>query len=487
MDKRKGFIVFTDLKGFSDLDEQEQKYYLTVYLGILSDQLKPLLQDTLLHNTWGDAIVAVFEDGKKATDFMLEYRKATKNLRKSFSQTKKVLARIAGHYGEINVFEDPLLERNNTISRVVNTAARIEPITRTGEIFVSKEFKEAFMYQNQGNDEVKFEHLGLIPLSKGHGDHELYRLINRFEPRFSIEKLFRKNLPNLLPNVSEMTIPEKDLVAELKSMTDRNVIHSVLQKEWEVSHTGAFAIEVAEICKKIGFYETGLNWLEMAQAEEYIITDEICLYPYKTARRVIKIRADLLTRLDRYEESADILYGLWKNIDDQNAKDASDILSMLAAQFKRQALMKNQQNLPREEVDNELLERAAGLYLEAFRYNVDDYYPAINAAYLLMILGKETESDGRRLAKYIRDSWDYLEGTSRWLDFTLAQTQLILGFIEEAVDVMDNAFRNHYDDIGIFEIESTKLQILQFLKLMKMEEDGEALIALLDYYMAKKR
>ncbi|MEH7608471.1 hypothetical protein, partial [Priestia megaterium] len=71
---KKGVIVYSDLKGFSKLEPKEQKRYLTVYVNLLSDTIKPSLEKALLSNTWGDAIIAVFESGTDAAEFMLLYR-----------------------------------------------------------------------------------------------------------------------------------------------------------------------------------------------------------------------------------------------------------------------------------------------------------------------------------------------------------------------------------------------------------------------------
>ena len=73
--------------------------------------------------------------------------------------------------------------------------------------------------------------------------------------------------------------------------------------------TGAFAVEMAEICKKAGLYQEGINWIEKAQ-KEFVKSSNIDLYPYKTKNKVIQLKADLLTRLGCYEESAEILYSL---------------------------------------------------------------------------------------------------------------------------------------------------------------------------------
>lgn len=486
--KQKGFIVFTDLKGFSTLNDAEQHRYVNIHLDVLGKTIKPFLQDALVYNTWGDAIVAVFEDGLKAAEFMLLYRKETKRLLQTVAKDKRFLARIAGHFGEVKVFKDPLLDTYNVLSSEVNTAARIEPITRAGEIFVSVEFKEAYIQQVTGEHAVKFERLGMIPLAKGYGEWELYRLIHQTEKAHIIDKLFELELDNAIPEVSSLTEREKTILEQLKVSSDQRYIQSTLQGELENVHTGAFAVELAFICKRVGLYETGIEWINRAQEETYAIDDKIALAPYKTTKKIIKLKADLLTRLDRYEESADILYRLWKNIEDnEKTEDASEILAMLAAQFKRRALMDENELLPREKIDQALLEKAASLYLEAFRYDTDDFYPAINAAYLLVLLGGDAVQTGKELAQYILDTWLFLKHSSQWLDFTLAEAELILENYPRFYEEMQEALTFHEQTVSIFDLEATKLQVYQFLQLSDQLEKGKVILDLLEKAIEQKR
>src|SRR4051794_36674225 len=110
VDKKEAFIVFSDLKGFSKLTADEQETYLVIHVHITSKAIKPFLEDKAkVYNTWGDAIIAVFQDGLQAAEFMLSYRKEARKSMQMIAEDKKVLPRIAGHYGEVSVFNDPLI------------------------------------------------------------------------------------------------------------------------------------------------------------------------------------------------------------------------------------------------------------------------------------------------------------------------------------------------------------------------------------------
>ena len=80
VEEKEGFIVFSDLKGFSKLNLEEQRNYIVVHVNLLSGKIKPLLEEkAFVYNTWGDAIIAIFEDGMDVVNFMLSYRQATKH------------------------------------------------------------------------------------------------------------------------------------------------------------------------------------------------------------------------------------------------------------------------------------------------------------------------------------------------------------------------------------------------------------------------
>lgn len=483
--KIQGFIIFSDLKGFSKLTPQKQQRYIDIHVGKLGVSLADYFKLAKVRNTWGDAIMAVFEDGQDAANFMLAYRRMTAEL---LSQID-LQPRIAGHYGEITVFFDPLLEQFNTISDEVNIAARIEPITRPGEIFVSKEFKKAYDKDYGGECNVKFERLGIMPLAKGFAQHELFRLIGGEEEAHIIDTLFSNDLPVVLPTVQEVDETEKNYLQKLKetlksafqyTLNPEQLVDIMREMQLKLPEdvSPEFGFQMAKLCKDYAFYEIGLQWIEKIQ-DYSVIVSGILLAPYKTKKIVVELKADLLTRLERYDECADILYSLKNNLDGINHKNEADVLARLAAQFKRKALFQNHQPLDYKQIDRSNVENAAMLYLQAFRYNIEEYYPAINAAYLLTMLGDERRVDGEKLASYIYKTWFKKKGSNIWLDLTLAETKIILNDFGQAYILMKEALNKHRDSISLFTLETTRIQIEQFLNAMGWKAEGASLIELL--------
>ena len=72
--KRSFYIVFSDLKGFSKLIEEEITIFQEKVLVKLKEEIKKEKEKSAVWNTWGDAVFTAFEDGKVAADFMIKYR-----------------------------------------------------------------------------------------------------------------------------------------------------------------------------------------------------------------------------------------------------------------------------------------------------------------------------------------------------------------------------------------------------------------------------
>ncbi|MDD3024169.1 MAG: adenylate/guanylate cyclase domain-containing protein, partial [Syntrophomonadaceae bacterium] len=184
-----GYIIFSDLKGYSKLSEIETRKYFEKVNYDLSQRMHKYLQYAEAFNTWGDAVVAVFMDGRYAIDMVLEYRDFFNTYDFEALEMSRLMPRIGGHYGEFFSFKDELLGRTNMYGSNINTAARIEPVTRTGEIFVTRQFKEAIENLPVSIDYVSFDELGFVELAKSFGEWELFRLYRRGEKPQVIDKI----------------------------------------------------------------------------------------------------------------------------------------------------------------------------------------------------------------------------------------------------------------------------------------------------------
>ena len=82
--------------------------------------------------------------------------------------------RIALHTGPVFPSFDPIIERTNYFGTQVNHAARIEPVTAPGQVYVSEPVASLLRLDEQL--EYAFDYLGRVDLAKAYGQAPLYRL-----------------------------------------------------------------------------------------------------------------------------------------------------------------------------------------------------------------------------------------------------------------------------------------------------------------------
>lgn len=455
------FAVFTDLKGFSSIKQTAYPEFISVQRNVF-ERIQAETNEALVFNTWGDACFAVFEAAAPAVRWMLKYREAFREVFRTsdFENIKRPLVpRIAGHFGEFTIFGEKLrskdAERLNVLGHEINTAARVEPVTRPDEVYVTKAFKEQ-AETKVGDLNVTFEEVGEIPLAKGFGEAVVFRLRTVDDRKQTLDHLAVMKLAVVLPGPPPMSKDEEVLLGDLKSAGSLRAFSQLLPDEgsWK-SGSADYQIKLADICKSRGRYQVAIDLLDVAQSYAMNV-DDLTIHPFQHDPALLKLRANCLTRLGRYEEAADLMYGLWKT-----GKKDSDTLSMLAAQYKRRAVGADSEVAP-DRVNLVLLRRARDLYIEAFRRKFSDYYPAINAAYLDRILEHLTDSGtgkGIKLAQHIYNSWRDTreEEMDWWLASTLAEAELLQEDYDESRNLFSEALSKYSPDE--FERAATRDQI----------------------------
>ena len=447
-----GFIIFSDLKGFSKLTEPEIRLFYGSLIPPLAKTVKPYKERAKALNTWGDAIVAIFENAQVAVDFALNYRDFFREFNFEALGMRQLLPRIACHFGEFEVFDDEVLGNTNILGTNINAAARLEPVTRSGQIYVTKPFKEAIERLPQKLDYIVFDDLGIIPLAKDFGEIEVFRLHKTEEKQQIIDKILKIDLSWALPQALKASKGEEDLIAFYRKSPNKERLLNLISQENTDDNSGEFILEIANVCKDYGLYQEAINFI--LKAEDYSLdVNGLKVYPYKHNQKLLKLKANCLTRLGGFEEAANIVYGLW-----QSGMKDPDTLSMLAAQYKRRALS-NGTEFSKDNINLDLLTRSKDLYLEAFRINIDDYYPAINVAYLYKMIGGLGSGKGVKLAAYIIDAWGDREGKEWWLDSTLAEAELLLDDYEEFEIKMLKAIDKYRPDYFERKAVSEQIQI----------------------------
>ena len=82
--------------------------------------------------------------------------------------------RIGAHYGPAYRAVDHITGRLSFYGNEVSKAARIEPVTPTGAVFVTEPF--AAILALEAPDRFDCRYVGRIQLAKGYGSYPMYRL-----------------------------------------------------------------------------------------------------------------------------------------------------------------------------------------------------------------------------------------------------------------------------------------------------------------------
>jgi class 3 adenylate cyclase len=126
-------------------------------------------------NTWGDALYFVFSKARDAGNFALELSDRVSNtdwLAKGLPS--EMALRIGLHAGPVYACIDPVTARKSYIGAHVSRAARIEPITPPGTIYVSQHF--AALAKADQVKEFHCDYVGQTSMAKGYGTYPMYVL-----------------------------------------------------------------------------------------------------------------------------------------------------------------------------------------------------------------------------------------------------------------------------------------------------------------------
>jgi class 3 adenylate cyclase len=168
-------MIFGDLKGFSKLNDAQMPAFVTEILGAMSSCLSRFEEELLFRNTWGDGIYLVFDSpavaarcGFALQDAVSTAVHASKNLPDTLG------LRLGIHHGPVYEIQDPVMQTRNFFGSHVSHAARTEPRTPEGEIYVTAQ--TAAVLALESREQFRCDYVGRIPLAKDHGKYPMYHL-----------------------------------------------------------------------------------------------------------------------------------------------------------------------------------------------------------------------------------------------------------------------------------------------------------------------
>jgi class 3 adenylate cyclase len=87
---------------------------------------------------------------------------------------KQLNLRLSGHFGPVFDIENPFTGRPGFVGTQVTRAARIEPVTPPGVVYVSEAFAAEMALSRPARHKV--EYVGVTKLAKKFGDLPVFRL-----------------------------------------------------------------------------------------------------------------------------------------------------------------------------------------------------------------------------------------------------------------------------------------------------------------------
>ena len=168
-------LMFTDFPGFARLDERALPLFNSEVMARAAISLRDHTDAVLHKNTWGDAVYVVFSDILACADAALELCKCLQDVDPGVLGLRQNAAmRIALHYGPTYSGIDPVTERTTFYGSEVSRAARIEPVTPPGSVYVTEPF--AAVLEMEPGHAFACDYVGRVELPKGYGTFPLYRL-----------------------------------------------------------------------------------------------------------------------------------------------------------------------------------------------------------------------------------------------------------------------------------------------------------------------
>jgi adenylate cyclase len=171
-------LMFTDYPGFTDLEEHVLPIFWKEIMTRAATMLRRFSRNILQSNTWGDALFVVFNDASSAAAAALDLCDEFKEVDcAALGVPEGTAMRVALHYGPTYVGHDPVTERTTYYGTEVSRAARIEPVTPPGSVYVTEPF--AAVLEMEADPRFTCNYVGRLMLAKGYGVYPIYRLTRR--------------------------------------------------------------------------------------------------------------------------------------------------------------------------------------------------------------------------------------------------------------------------------------------------------------------
>jgi class 3 adenylate cyclase len=134
-------VLFSDVKNYSRLQDAQAPAFFDGFLREVGEVVRRPDICPLSCNTWGDGLFLVFHQARDTAHFALALLDRLRAVDfQTFGLPADTTVRIGIHAGPVFPHWDQLIGRQNFFGTHVNRAARIEPVTPPGCVYVSEQF-----------------------------------------------------------------------------------------------------------------------------------------------------------------------------------------------------------------------------------------------------------------------------------------------------------------------------------------------------------
>ena len=175
VERRTRAMLFGDVKGFSRLSDDQLPRFIDVFLGCFAQVIRRYRTDIRLANTWGDGLFLVFDDAGAAANCALALQEAVARIdHERYRLPPDMSPRIGIHLGPVYAARDPILMRDNFFGAHVSRAARIEPVTPEGCVYVTETMAAVLALHNASA--FHCEYVGMTEAAKHYGAMRMFLL-----------------------------------------------------------------------------------------------------------------------------------------------------------------------------------------------------------------------------------------------------------------------------------------------------------------------
>lgn len=174
-------VVFGDFAGFSRLTDSQVVVFWEKVMAAMAAKIEEYQPHFLFGNTWGDGIHFVFDDAPSAAECLISLQDLMRRIDfPSLGLSPLRGLRLAAHTAPVFAGWDPVSGKDTFYGAGMSQAARIEPDTPEGEVYVTQPFAALASLSPQLS--FGFQYVGTLPSAKGYGTLPLFALKRRPDP-----------------------------------------------------------------------------------------------------------------------------------------------------------------------------------------------------------------------------------------------------------------------------------------------------------------